>query len=191
MLKKVVVLAICLLPMGLMAQNLKFGHVNSQEALKDLPQMLDAQEKLEKKASEYEAELTKQKEKYEAQMREFLDAKVQNGDPAIKQIKQQSLISLEQEITNIQEVAQEQLQREQAKLITPIIEDVKREIKLIGDEKGFIYIFDLSGTAIVYNSDQSEDITTLLKDRLVAKNKAAAPAAKPAATTPAKPAARK
>ncbi len=170
MLKKLLVAVLCLLPIGLIAQDLKFGHVNSQEVLMNLPQMKDIQAKLEKMAKDYETELTAKSEEYEKKMKEFLDPKNENIDPLLKQSRQKDLIDLEAKIDNIKQAAQEQLQREQAKQIEPIITMAKDEINAIGKEKGFIYIFDISaGGAVVYASDKSEDITPLLKQRLEGK----------------------
>jgi outer membrane protein len=184
MLKKILVAALCLLPFGLMAQDLKFGHVNSQEVLADMPQMKDAQTQLETLAKQYESELMKMSEEYEKKMKDFLDPKNNDIDPQIKQTRQEELISLERRIDNVKQTAQEQLQKKQESLIAPIIDLAKKAIKEIGEENKLIYVFDISSPTVVYFSEQSMDITPLLKKKLAATAPSKpATTAKPAAGT--------
>lgn len=164
MLKKIVIALFCLLPIALFAQEMKFGHVNSQEIMTQMPQTQAAQTKLETMAKQYETELTKASEEYEKQVSEFLA--LGDASDGIKKIKQDEIAKLEQRITLVRQTASEQLQKEQEKLLAPIVDEVKKAIDAVGEENGFLYIYDLSVPAIVYKSSKSIDITPMLKKKL-------------------------
>jgi outer membrane protein len=180
MFKKITIVLLSLLPLGLMAQNatdLKFGQVNSQEVLMVMPQMKDAQTQLEALAKQYESELSKMNDEYEKKGKDFMALK--NVDDEIKKTRQAELAGLEQRIDLMKQTANEQIQKKQEALIAPVIEMVKKAIKEVGDENGFFYIFDMSVPAIVYASPKSTDVTPLVKKKLnIPAN------AKPISTTP-------
>ncbi|NQU81339.1 MAG: OmpH family outer membrane protein, partial [Bacteroidetes bacterium] len=68
-----------------------------------------------------------------------------------------------QEFTNN---AQQELQQQEAQLIQPIVMKAENAIKDVAKENGFTYIFDLSRGAVIYFSEQSEDILPLVIKKL-------------------------
>lgn len=183
MLKKIAICVLSVITLGLSAQTsteLKFGHVNSQELMMDMPQMKEAQATLEALAKQYEDELSKMNTEYEKKVTDFLALKdVEDG---IKKSRQAEIQGLEQRINLVKQTAQEQIQKKQEALVAPVIDLVKKAIKEVGDEQGFLYIFDLSVPATVYQSPKSVDVTPTLKKKLNIPASAAKPAAaKPAA----------
>ena len=167
MLKKIVIGILSVLPISMMAQNsteLKFGHVNSQEVMMEMPQMKDAQTQLEGLAKQYESELTKMNEEYQKKVQDFQALK--DVDEAIKKSRVDEITALEQRITLVKQTANEQIQKKQEALVAPIVEIVKKAIKEVGDENGFFYIYDQSVPAILYYSPKSVDITQMLKKKL-------------------------
>lgn len=184
MLRKIAICILSVVTLGLSAQTaeLKFGHVNSQELMMDMPQMKDAQAKLEAMAKQYEDELAKMNQEYEKKVNDFQALK--DADDGIKKSRLAEIQSLEQRVGLVKQTAQEQIQKKQEELVAPVIEIVKKAIKEVGDEQGFMYIFDLSVPATVYQSPKSVDIAPLLRKKLnipASTGAAAKPAAKPAA----------
>lgn len=182
MLRKIAICILSVVSLGLSAQTateLKFGHVNSQELMMDMPQMKEAQTQLEAMAKQYEDELAKMNGEYEKKVTEFQAMK--DVDEGIKKTRITEIQSLEQRITLVKQTAQEQIQKKQEALVAPVIDIVKKAIKEVGDEQGYIYIFDLSVPATVYQSPKSVDITPILKKKLNIPATTAKAAAKPAA----------
>ncbi len=166
MLKKIAIFVLSLVAVSAFAQNaeIKFGHVNSQEIMMIMPQMKDAQTQLEAMAKQYEDELAKINTEYEKKVTDYLALKdVEDG---IKKSRQAEIQNLEQRITLVKQTANEQIQKKQEALLAPVVEQVKKAIKEVGDENGFLYIFDLSVPATVYQSPKSVDVTPLLKKKL-------------------------
>lgn len=167
MLKKIVIGILAILPLSIMAQNaaeIKFGHVNTQEIIMQMAQMKDAQKQLETMSKQYEDELTKMNEELQKKYQDFQALK--DVEDAIKQARQDELMALQQRIELVKQTAQEQIQKKQETLVAPIIELVKKAINEVGQENGYMYIFDLSVPATVYQSPKSEDVTDKLKKKL-------------------------
>jgi outer membrane protein len=168
MLKRLVFIVASFLPFALMAQNateLKFGHVNSQEILMLLPEVKEAEKQLEIMSKSYENELEKMNVEYETKVQDFIKNS-KDMEEEIKKIRQSEIISLEQRITLFKQTANESLQKKQEALLNPIVEKVQKAIKQVGEENGFIYIFDLKVPTLLYYSAKSIDVTPLLKKKL-------------------------
>lgn len=181
MLKKIVICLLAILPVSIMAQNaseLKFGHVNTQELIMQMSQMKDAQTQLEALSKQYEDEIVKMNEELQKKYQDFQALK--DVDEAIVKTRQDELMALNQRVELVKQTAQEQIQKKQETLVAPIIELVKKAIAEVGQENGYMYIFDTSVPATVYQSPKSEDVTEKLKKKLniTATPKTTAPAAK-------------
>jgi outer membrane protein len=87
--------------------------------------------------------------------------------PSIKQMKEEELGNLQQRIQAFQTRAQQDLQNKEQELLTPIYEKIQNAIKAVGEEKGFIYIFDVS--TLLYYSAESIDCTEDVKLKLQIK----------------------
>jgi outer membrane protein len=165
MLKKIIIGLICLLPLTAMAQDLKFGHVNSREVMALMPQFKEAQTKLENLAKQYESELAKKGTDYEKAVQEFQALGADVSD-VIKESRYKAIMDLQQSIEDIRKRATEQLQKEEETLVEPIVAAINKAIEEVGSENGFFYIFDASVPTILYYSPKSVDITSLLKKKL-------------------------
>ena len=73
MIKKIALFLIALLPLGAMAQNVKLGHVNSQEILSLMPERETIEKSLSDLQTQWENELLKMREEYYAKIKEFQD----------------------------------------------------------------------------------------------------------------------
>ena len=147
------------------AQNLKFGHINSQELLAQLPDRASAQTEIE----EYAKKLEDQQKSMEAELNNKYEEYLANRDTytdLIKATKEKELQQIQQQITTFNQVAMQDLQQKEAELIKPIIDKVQKAIDEVGKENGFTYIFDLSNRTVVYHSPESVDISPLVKKKL-------------------------
>lgn len=185
MIKKIALFLIALLPLGAMAQNVKLGHVNSQEILSLMPERETIEKSLSDLQTQWENELLKMREEYYAKIKEFQDKQATMPE-TIKQARQSEIAEMEQRITTFNQTASADLQKKQQELFNPVVEKVKKAINDVGAENGFTYIFDMAANSIVYQSPNSNDITVMVKKKLNLKDQPAAPAAAPAAKPTAK-----
>lgn len=151
---------------NVLAQGYKFGHINSEELIKSMPEYDSASVKL----SKVQKELTNALEimqvefnnKYEAYNKE---AKILTD--IVKQTKEQELADMNKRITDFQTNAQNTLQEQQATLFQPIIAKADKAIKDVGKEGGFIYIFDIArGPLAYFDETKSTNVMALVRTKL-------------------------
>jgi outer membrane protein len=167
MLKKIVIGVFALLSVGLMAQDnaaLKFGHINKQEVLIQMTEFNVAQGQLEALGKQYETELMKMNEELQKKYTDLQALK--DVDEAILKARQEELMALNQRIELVKKTANEQIQKKQETLLAPIVDKLNKAVKEIGDENGFMYIFDIQVPVVAYMSSKSIDVTDLVKKKL-------------------------
>ena len=148
------------------AQNLKFGHINSDELIQTLPEFDSANVKIEKLRKELvnalelmSVELNNKSDAYNKESKNLTDI--------VKQTKEQELIDLNRRIQDFQTNAQEQLQNKQVELFQPIYAKVDKAIKDVGKENGFLYVFDVAkGSLLYFDEAKSTNIMALAKAKL-------------------------
>jgi len=161
----IMIVALAGMGMSLRAQNLKFGHINSQELLKSMPENDSAQAQLQRfvkqlqdQMDELQVEYNKKLQDYQAQQDQLTDL--------IRKTKEQELMNLQKNIQDFQAAAQQEMQKKQQELLQPIIDKANNAIKEVARENGFIYIFDVSAGTILYYSEKSVDILPMVKKKL-------------------------
>jgi outer membrane protein len=158
---------------------LKFGHVNKQEIIQVLPDRDSAIIKLQKFQKELEDNLQTMNTEYQNKLQKYLDdQKTGTMDPLIKQSREKELTTMQQNIQQFQETAQQLYQQKQNDLMQPILEKIQKAISEVGKEGGFTYIFDLAAQSVAFYSSDSQDVSELVKNKLNIK---AGSTAKPAA----------
>ncbi len=183
MTKKFVLLIIAILPLVVMAQNQKIGHVSSQEIIALMPEVDNLNAKMKESQDAWEKELLKMREEYYTKVKSFQDTQATLSE-SIKQARQAELADMEQRITNLNQTAQDDLAKKQQELAAPILDKVKKAIGDVAAENGFSYIIDNSSQILVYAGNNAIDVTPLVKKKLNLKDKpadqsATAPAANP------------
>jgi outer membrane protein len=165
MLKKIALVLLCALPFGLMAQESKLGHINTQDILTIMPERATIEKNINDLQGVWEGELLKMREEFNAKIKEYQEKQATMPE-SIKQARQSEIQEIEQRITTFQQTAYTDLQKKQQELFAPVIEKVKKAISDVAAENKFLYIFDLSAQSIIYQSPNSNDITPLVKKKL-------------------------
>lgn len=142
------------------SQTYKFGHVNTDEIIKAMPEYDSAMAKLEKTRQELvntlqlmSVELKNKADAYDKESKTLTDI--------VRQTKEQELQDLQTRIQNFQNQAQTTLQEQQATLTQPIFSKVDKAIKDVGKEGGFIYVFDVAKGQVLY-FDETKSINVLV-----------------------------
>ncbi len=161
-----VIIVIALAGQSAMAQNFKFGHINSDELIQTMPEYDSATVKLEKFRKELvnalelmSVELNTKNDAYQKESKLLSDI--------VKQTKEQELIDMNKRIQDFQTNAQTQLQSKQTEVFQPIYAKVDKAIKEVGKENGFLYVFDVAKGALLYFDEaKSINILPLVKTKL-------------------------
>ena len=167
MLKKIALVLMLALPMGVFAQNLKFGHINAQEIVSAMPEFAKAQSDIEALDKQLTSELQRTQEEFNKKYQEFQQAIAKDSLPAnIAERRQKELQDMMQRQEQFQQEAQQQMQKAQADAMAPIYKKLDA-IKAVGAAEGVIYIFDLARTPVAYvNESQSINLTPKVKTQL-------------------------
>ena len=168
MLKKIALVMLLALPMGVFAQNLKFGHINAQEIITVMPEFTKAQNDIQTLEKQLTAELQRTQEEFNKKYQEFQQAIAKDSlPPNIAERRQKELQDMMQRQEQFQQEAQQQMQKAQADAMAPIYKKLDDAIKAVGAAEGVIYIFDLARTSIPYvNEAQSINLTNKVKANL-------------------------
>ena len=145
------------LPMGVFAQNLKFGHINAQEIITVMPEFTKAQNDIQTLEKQLTAELQRTQEEFNKKYQEFQQAIAKDSLPAnIAERRQKELQDMMQRQEQFQQDAQQQMAKAQNDAMAPIYKKLDDAIKAVGAAEGVIYIFDLARTPIPYVNETGE-----------------------------------
>ena len=167
MLKKIALVMLLALPMGVFAQNLKFGHINAQEIVSAMPEFAKAQSDIEALDKQLTSELQRTQEEFNKKYQEFQQAIAKDSLPQnIAERRQKELQDMAERQEQFQQEAQQGMQKAQQEKMAPVYQKLDNAIKAVGEAEGVIYVFDLARTQIPYIGAQSIDLTTKVKAQL-------------------------
>jgi len=151
---------------AMQAQNMKFGHINSDELIRALPEFDTANANLEK----FRQELVNALELMQVELNNKSDAftkESKNYTEIVRQTKENELVDMNRRIQEFQVNAQQQLQDKQVELFQPIYTKVDKAIKDVGKENGFLYVFDVAkGSLLYFDETKSTNVLSLAKAKL-------------------------
>lgn len=163
--KLLFVVATVLICTNSVAQELKFGHVNIQKLVSEMPEKLEADKNLQAEAQKLDQTLTVMKEELDAKYTEYIEKRDSLPD-LIRATKEKEIQEINQRMQSFQMQAQQTIQQKEQQLLKPIVEKVQKAIDTVGAENGFIYIFDVNSRVVLYHSDKSTDVEELVKAKL-------------------------
>lgn len=164
MLKKIALLLLLVAPMSVFAQ--KFGHVKFAEILTVMPEYTKAQTDIQAQQKQYEDEMKRASDELTKKFTEYQQEQA-NLPKNIQERRQKELQELNEKGMQFQADAQQQLQKAYAEMMEPIYKKIDDAIKAVGQEGGYVYIFDLNRTDIPFvNESLSTDVTPAVKGKL-------------------------
>jgi outer membrane protein len=143
----------------------KFGHIDSNKLLSQMPQREKAKVDLEKYAKQLESTLSGMQTEFERKYQDYV-ANADSMSNLIRQTKEAELGEMQQRIQNFQQTAQQDLAQKENELLQPIIMKARTAIEEVAQEQGFTYVFDVGTGVILHFSDASIDILPLVKTKL-------------------------
>jgi outer membrane protein len=142
----------------------KFGHIDTNELLMNMPERKTAETTIQGYAKQLEAQLQAMTQEWETKVQDY-QAKEMTMSDAIKKTKVKEITDLEGRIKEFQQTAQEDLQKKENELLQPMIDKAKKAIEEIAKEGKYTYIFD-TGTGILLHFPEGDDIMPIVKKKL-------------------------
>lgn len=161
--KKLILMLLMFAPLATFAQ--KFGHVNSQEILSSMPEIIKARGELEAAAKQYDNDLKAMQEELQRKAADY-EKNASSMNETKKKETEDSLNEMYQKIQQTAQDNQQALGKLQQEKYGPIQQKLVDAIKTVGKAGGYVYIMDLSA-GIPYISDTlSKDVTSEVKAQL-------------------------
>ena len=164
MLKKIALILLLIAPMTVFAQ--KFGHIKTQAIISIMPEYTKAQTDLETMAKQYEEEIRRVENEMQKKFTEYQQEQA-TLPKNIQERRQKELQELNERGMQMQQDAAQELEKAKWALYEPILKKIEDAIKAVGQESGYVYIFDLDRTYIPFvNETLSTDVTDAVKAKL-------------------------
>ena len=144
----------------------KFGHVKTQEILTAMPEYTKAQTDIQTMQKQYEDEMKRVSDEFTKKYTAYQQEQA-NLPKNIQERRQNELQELSERGMQMQQDSQQQLQQSWMQMLEPIAKKIDDAIKAVGQEGGYVYIFDLNATQIPFvNESLSTDVTGAVKAKL-------------------------
>ncbi|MDL2222725.1 OmpH family outer membrane protein [Bacteroidales bacterium OttesenSCG-928-M11] len=167
MIKKIVLFALLLIPVGMMAQESKIAYVNSAEIIQAMPEFTAMQTQIQTEQAAVEKEMQTLSEEYSKKYEAFM-AESESLTESIRERRLQEIQNIEERAQTFAQKSQQSLVQLQQSLFLPIREKIQKALTSVGDANNFSYILDVSSEAgiVVYVNPNSVDATSLVKKEL-------------------------
>jgi len=144
----------------------KFGYINSQNLIQQIPQVKEANAELETLQKQYEKQIEDKAKSLQTKF-QALVRRQEQGEISPKQyeVEAQALEQERLDVAKFQQEIQQTLATKSEDLLKPIRDDINKAINDVAEENGFTYIFDESIGVILY-AEESSDVGPLVKAKL-------------------------
>ena len=161
--KKLILMLMLLAPMTMFAQ--KYGHLNSQEVMGDMPEFVKARGEIEATAKQYENDLKAMQAELERKAGEY--DKTKSTMNATKQKEtEESLMQLNEKIRAAYNDNSQALQKAQQEKMQPITTKLVNAIQAVGKAGNYVYIMDVTSGIPYISETLSENVTAKVKAEL-------------------------
>jgi outer membrane protein len=167
MIKKILVLLACVLPLTVFAQDLKVGYYNRVNLIQSMPEYTEATKKLDQLSQDYEKEVLLIQEEYNKKGSEYIAGR-DTMPEAIRLRRESEIQDLQSRLQSFVEDSRTNLSKQQQDLLNPITRKVDVAVQAVGKENTFLLIFDTSAKADLsyFSVDKCVDVTNLLRTKL-------------------------
>ena len=163
-LKKLLLIAVFTLGVGGVTNAQKFGHVDFEKLVAEMPETKALKLAVEKLGKTYQDEITGMEKKIEAKIKKY------NAEAATqtKETNEKRAIEVQQDRAQwekARQIAYQEMQKKQADGLNPIIEKAKKAVEDVAASKGIVYVLDASmGKGLLVK--KGEDLFNAVKAKL-------------------------
>ena len=133
-------LMVFIAPLNVMAQS-KVAHINTQQLISEMPEVIAAQNELKKLEDQYGKEMENSVKEFQTKAQTY-QGDAQNQTDLINQPRQVELQEMQQRIQDFRETAAQELQKRSADMMRPLYEKARAAIEKVAAAQGFDYVID-------------------------------------------------
>lgn len=142
-------------------QSQRFGYFSYNEAMKSMPEYIQAQSTLEKLKKHYDQEMERSEQEFTKKFSEFIDG-YKSFPENIMLKRQKELQQLMEQSMTFKNEAQQLLNKSESELMAPVHARMKEALNKLGIENNYSYILNTDNNAYPFintMNGQGEDIT--------------------------------
>ena len=161
-LKLITVAFLTLAPLTISAQS-KVAHVNVQQLISEMPEVVAAQNELAKLEKDYTTQIDNAFKEFQTKAQSY-SADAANQTDVTNQARQKELESMQTNLQEFRDSAAQELQKKQMDLMTPLLEKARNAITKVGKEQGFNYVIDSSPNGGIILADGKDLLADVKKE---------------------------
>jgi len=167
MIKKIFVLLACVLPLTVLAQEIKVGYYNRVAIIQSMPEYAAATKKMDALSKEYEKEIASMQEEYQKKGSEYIAGR-DTMPEAIRLRREAEIQDLQQRMDAFVTDSRTNVQKQQQDLLQPITKKMDTTVQTVGKENNFLLIFDISAKDDLsyWSVDKCVDVTNMIRSKL-------------------------
>ena len=142
-----------LAPLTTFAQTNEVAHINVQQLISEMPEVIAAQNELAKLEKDYTTQIENAFKEFQTKAQNY-SSDAANQTDVTNQARQKELESMQQNLQEFRESAAQEL-------MTPLLEKAREAINKVGKDQGFNYVIDSSpngGVILANGKDLLEDV---------------------------------
>jgi len=132
-----------LIPLMEISAQSKVAHINTQELISEMPEVISAQKELKKLEEQYAKELESSVKEFQTKAQTYA-GDAQNKTELINQQRQSELEGMQQRIQEFRDTASQELQKRSAEMMKPLYDKARKAIEKVASAQGFNYVLDSS-----------------------------------------------
>ena len=169
--KKIIILSILLITSSVSFAQLKIGYIDSDAIMNNLPDVLDARQKLDALIQEWQTELNKLEADWKAKYDDYEKRKLIMTDQTRAETEA-ALVQLETQIAQFREKkfgTNGELFQKQDELMKPVQNKIFGALKEIAEKDDYDFVFDRSGDIMILFAKEKYDLTAQVLEKLKLK----------------------
>ena len=161
--KKILMIALALMPLMLMAQS-KIAVVNSQELFNLMPQKSAAEAQLKALSEKYHAEYELLRGEFDKKYADYQTVAADASMPeTIKDRRIQELQESDKKMREFERRVADDIAAQREALTQPITDKIQAAIRTAGAQGGYDLVLDTAVTPVAYTGPNTTDITPMVK----------------------------
>ncbi|OQY03619.1 MAG: hypothetical protein B6I20_04690 [Bacteroidetes bacterium 4572_117] len=165
--KKLIIISLATFFFGftnLSAQKFKYGYINGDNILQEMPEILMANKTLETYIKPINDHINTKSEEYKRKLEEFNKTK-DNLSGFLKKEKEKEINELQSDLRQFQLNAQKEINQKKSELYQKAIIKLKAAIASVAKENGYRFIIDNSNGQLLY-AEAQDNVELLVKKKL-------------------------
>ncbi len=141
-------------------QRNELAHINVQQLISEMPEVIAAQNELSKLEKDYTTQIDNAFKEFQTKAQNY-SADAANQTDVTNQARQKELESMQQNLQEFRDSASQEIQKKQMDIMTPLLEKARDAINKVGKDQGFNYVIDSSpngGVILANGKDLLEDV---------------------------------